>query len=436
MNAGAKRSLPPLRVEQALGLLPDIEVLAPLRALLLAASRPDERDQWSSLGPYLTVGKREVQPAELRNRMSQALGQVQTHVGALYAACIEALECQERADGVGAVAALGRAARLEEEVGRLAQAKAWYEVALVLAERLPDRRPEVELLRALGGVCHTLSRYAEGARYCQRGLALAEAEFDQVGAIAACEGLGLLALAQGEWAGAQAWYQRGLRLAESGGDAGRVGQLNYRLGELLRSRNDLTAAAEYLGRARERFEAADDAAGVARTLDVQGQVDARLGRRAAALGAFREALAWRRRAPPREAPLEVAIRLHLATLAVDSERYLEAEEELRRAEQVAIARNLGLQLIEIYTLMGALRGRQGEDTGFVFFEQAIELCRLYAVSPSTEAHVYHEYGVFRGRLGSREEARAYLEKAGGIFESLGQVAELEQVQAELQRMSA
>ncbi len=435
MNGGAKRSLPPLRVEQALGLLPDIEVLAPLRALLLAASRPDERAQWSSLGPYLTVGKREVLPAELRNRMSQALERVQTHVGTLYAACIETLECQERADGVGAVAALGRAARLEEEVGRLAQAKAWYEVALVLAEGLPDRRPEVELLRALGGVCHALSQYAEGARYCQRGLALAEAEFDQAGAIAACEGLGLLALAQGEWAGAQAWYQRGLRLAESGGDEGRVGQLNYRLGEMLGGRSDLTAAAEYLGRARERFEAAGDAAGVARTLDAQGQVDARLGRRAAALGAFREALAWRRHAP-REATLEVAIRLHIAALAVDSERYLEADEELRRAEQVAIARNLGRQLIEIYTLMGALRGRQGEDTGFVFFEQAIELCRVYAVSPSTEAHVYHEYGVFRGRLGSKEEARAYLEKAGGIFESLGQVAELEQVQAELQRMSA
>ncbi len=435
MNRGAIPSRPPLRVEQALGLLPDIEALAPLRALLLAASRPDEQAQWSSSGPYLTVGKRAVLPAELRQRMSQVLEEVQGHLGALYAAYVDALACQERADGAGAVAALGHAGTLEEQGGRLPQAKVWYEVALVLAESLPDRRPEVELLRALGGVCHALSRYAEGARYCQRGLALAEAEFDQAGAIAACDGLGLHAAAQGEWAGAQAWYQRGLRLAESGGEAARVGLLTYRLGELMRSRRDFTAATEYLARARERYEAAGDAAGLANTLDAKGQVEAQLGRRAAALGAFREALAWRGRAP-REAGLEVAIRLHIAELALDSERYLEAEEELRRAEQVAIARNLGRQLIEIYTLMGALRGRQGEDTGFVFFEQAIELCRLYAASPTTEAHVYHEYGVFRGRLGSVEEARAYLEKALGIFESLGQVAELERVQAELQRMSA
>ena len=435
MNRSATRTRPPLRVEQALGLLPDIEALAPLRALLFSASRPDERARWSSSGPYLTVGKRAVLPAELRQRMREVLEQVQGHLGALYAACVEALECQYSGDGARAVDALRGAGGLEEQAGRLAQAKAWYEAALVLAERLPDRPPEVELLRALGGVCHALSRYAEGGRYCQRALALAEAEFDQAGAIAACEGLGLLAAAQGEWAGAQAWYQRGLRLAEAATDVAHVGQLTYRLGELMRNRADFTAAAEYLARARERFEAAGDAAGLARTLDAQGQVEAQLGRHAAAQGAFREALAWRRRAP-READLEVAIRLHIADLAIDSERYLDAEEELRRAEQVAIAHNLGRLLIEIYTLMGALRGRQSEDTGFVFFEQAIELCRVYAASPATEARVYHEYGLFRSRLGSLEEARAYLEKALGIFESLGQVADLERVQAELQRMSA
>src|SRR5260370_24321626 len=105
--------------------------------------------------------------------------------------------------------------------------------------------------------------------------------------------MGLLALAQGEWAGAEGWSQRGLRLAESGGDEGRVGQLNYRLGEMLGGRSDLTAAAEYLGRARERFEAAGDAAGVARTLDAPAQVDAGLGRPAARPGALPAAPPWR-----------------------------------------------------------------------------------------------------------------------------------------------
>src|ERR1043166_4218204 len=49
---------PPVRVERALGLLPDLEVLNPLRGLLVSISRPDERTMWSSSGPYLTLGKR------------------------------------------------------------------------------------------------------------------------------------------------------------------------------------------------------------------------------------------------------------------------------------------------------------------------------------------------------------------------------------------
>ena len=58
-----KSPLPPVRVEQALRLLPELEVLLPLRSLILAASRPEEQAQWASHGPYLTVGKRSVEPA-------------------------------------------------------------------------------------------------------------------------------------------------------------------------------------------------------------------------------------------------------------------------------------------------------------------------------------------------------------------------------------
>jgi len=416
-------------------MLPDVEALAPLRALILSASRPDEHAQWSSLGPFLTVGKRAVDPTELRQRMTPVLGRIQEHLGALYDAYVEALDCQRRRDGSGAVAALRQAGRREEENDRPHQARAWYEAALVLAERLPERRPEIALLRALGAVCHGLAKYEDSARYCQRSLALAEAEFDQAGAIDACEGLGVVALAQGEWAGAQPWFLRGLRLAEAGKDPMRTGQLHYRLGELQRRRGDLTAAADHLTRAKEQFEAAGDPAGLARVLDTQGQVDAHLGRFSSAAGALREALAWCRRAPGQES-LEVGVRLHLADVAMRSDRYLDAEEELRRAEQAAIARNLGWRLVQVYTLLGAVRGRQGEEMGFVFFEQGIELCQSYPVPPAVEAHMYHEYGTFRGRFGAADEARAYLEKAQEMFRSLGEVDELERVQADLQRVSA
>ncbi len=429
--------LPPVRVRKALQLLPELEALAPLRALLVSISRPDERALWSSSGPYLTLGKRGVQPEELRRLMPQAFHRIADHLQALYNAYLEALECQQRDDGSGAVAALLRAGRLEENVARLSQARAWYEVALGVAETLQDRRPEVESLRSLGHVALALGQLAEGARDFQRTLALAEAEFDQAAAIVACEGLGDAALAQGQWAGAQAWYGRGLRLAEASGDQRLVGRLERQLGVLARKQGDLAAAGDHLRRARECFEGAEVPEEMARVLGTQGQLDAQLGRHGAASAAYREALAWVQRAPPlRDPGLEESIRLSMAESHLEEGRFLEAEEELRRAEQVAIAGSLSQRLAQIYVLMGKLRGAQEDETGFVFFEQAIELCQTLERSPTTEAQVYLEYGLFRERLGQREEARAYLERAREIFASLGEAVERDRVEAELRKVSA
>ncbi len=427
--------LPPVRVEKALALLPELEALAPLRALLVSISQPDERTLWSSSGPYLTLGKRGFQPDELRRRMPLAFHRITEHLKALYKAYVEALECQQRGDGAGAVAALLKAGRLEEAGGRRTQARAWYEVALGVSEALHLRRPEIESLRSLGQLCVTLGGYTEGARHFQRALALAEAEFDQAAAIAACEGMGDLALAQGQWTGAQAWYARGQRLAEASADPRSIGRLERQHGVLARRLGDLAAAGDHLRRARECFESVGAADEMARVLNTQGQLDAQLGHHAAASASYREALAWAQRGE-RDPGLELSIRLHLAELHLENERLLEAEEEMRRAEQVAIAGNATLRLVEVYTLMGKLRCQQQDETGFVFFEQAIELCRMIERSPTMEAQVYLEYGLFRERLGQREEARAYLERAKEIFDSLGEAVERARVEAELQKVTA
>src|SRR5207248_3255507 len=82
-------------------------------------------------------------------------------------------------------------------------------------------------------------------------------------------------------------------------------------------------------RARERFEAAGPPDEMARVLNEQGRLDAQLGRYTAASAAYREALAWAQRAP-RDARLELSIRLNLAELDLEAGRLLEAEAELRR----------------------------------------------------------------------------------------------------------
>lgn len=426
-----------MRVEQALRLLPNLEALMPLRGLLLSSAHPDERVQWGSGGPYLTVGKRQVEPGELSRLLAPVLNRVAEHIATLCRAYIEALAHQERNDVPGAVGALLQAGRLEESVQRLPQAQAWYDVALSLAEELQDRAPEVETLLSLGHVCLALAKYAEGARHYQRALVLSEAEFDPASAVDASIGLGNAAFERAEWDGARAWYLRALRVAESGKDRRRLGRIEHRLGVLARRQGDLAAAGDRLRRAREHFEGlnGDAALELARVLDAQGELDAALGRPVPAAGAFREALAWVRR-DRHDAGVDVTIRLHLAELLLETGRWLEADEEMRRAEQVAITAHQTRGLVRIYTLLGTLRGRQGDETGFVFFEQAIALYRAFGGPPIDEATTYHAYGLFRQRCGTADEARAYLERARDIFRSLGVVAEVERVDAELSALSA
>jgi len=437
--SGPRHSPPPppgtLRVEQALRLLPDLEVLAPLRALLLSTARTDERQVWASAGPYMTVGKRAVDPAELRRGMPQLLHRIGEHIAFLYQAYAAAIESQQAGDSASAVATLLTAGEREESAGRLAAASTWYEAARPLAASLPSRGPETECLARLGRVCFLLGRYDDSARNWQRSLALAEAEFDQAGATAASAGLGEVALARGEWPGANAWYQRGLRLADAAGDIRGAGRLERRLGVLAHRRGDLAAAGEYLRQARERFEQVTEPAELARVLDSQGLLEASLGRQGPATAAYREALAWSLRAAG-EPELEISIRLDLAALALDAGRLLEAEEELRRAEEAAITRHRPGRLIRTYTLMGRLRGLQHDETGFVFFEQAIGLCRALEHATSDEAAIYEEYGTFRTRLGQADEARAYLEQARDLFERLGKTVELARVRQELEQLSA
>src|SRR5689334_24506845 len=105
--------------------MPELEALTPLRALLVSIARPDEATVWSSLGPYLTLGKRGVHPVELRRRMPQTFHRITEHLQALFKAYVEALECQQRGDAPGVVVALLRGGRRVGGGGRHTQARSW-----------------------------------------------------------------------------------------------------------------------------------------------------------------------------------------------------------------------------------------------------------------------------------------------------------------------
>jgi len=423
----------PLRVEQALRLLPDVEDLAPLRGFVVARASSRGADGWVGAEPNRTIGKRTLDPAALRAEVHQVLSRVTTRAAILYDAAVDALESEQHGDLSQAVRALIRAGEFEERGVRHTQAYAWYRQALGIAEQLHDRRPEMETLAHLGRLAATRGFLDEGARAYQRSLALAEAGSDHERAAAACQGLGNVVLAQAEWRGAEAWFERGLQYA--GNHPELAAGLWLGLGETALRSGQAGIAEQHLARALDCSEAASDDAGIIRTLLARGRMQAKQTRFTEALSSYRTAL---NRLPSTHADplLELSIHLRLAELYLDLGRTLDAEDEARCAEDIATAHHLPATLARVYMIMGKLRGKQRDENGFVFFEQAIELCRTGDPARRLEADVYAEYAHFRMTMGDRTEAQAYLERARELLEPFGDEVARARIDDELRELVA
>ncbi|MFN2570649.1 MAG: tetratricopeptide repeat protein [Gemmatimonadales bacterium] len=367
----------------------------------------------------------------LRARVPQVLNHVAGRAAVLYDAAVDALESEQNGDVSQAVRALVRAGEYEERGMRYSQAHAWYRQALTIAEQLRDRQPEMEALCHLGRLEAARGYLDEGARAYQRSLALAEGESDNEHAAGACQGLGDVLLAQSQWAGAEAWFTRGLQCATS--NRALSAGLTLGLGQAALRRGDFDVAAARLQRALESFETTGDTPGVIRTLLARGLVEGAQGKKAEVLASYREALS---RLPMAggDPVLEILVRLRLADLYLDLGRLPDADDEARRAEDLAITQQQPASLVRVYIMMGKLRARQGDDTGFVFYEQAIELCRGGEPSRPLEAAVYREYAQFRITMGDRHEARAYLERARELLQPFGDTVAIERIEQEIRQI--
>jgi tetratricopeptide (TPR) repeat protein len=419
-----------VKVEQALRLLPDVDLASPLHSVLIASARPEGND-WSGSSEYATLGKRDVSASDVRAAMAQSLESANRHYGDLYERLATAMELLEKNDGPGAVTKFLENGESEQGFGRLEQADGWYHVARTVAEELDERQPEVDALIASGQLAVMAGYYEKAARAFQRGLALADAEEDRGASAQAAKGLGDVALRQASWNGAQVWFTRALKLAEMMADRDLTAEIHHSKGELARRMDDLPAARDELVIARDSFETLGEARNMARVLTTMGLVETQAGDQPKATAAFLEALAWARRAPTTNQSLQAFIRLQIAKLYLGQQRYLEADEELRRVERIALDARHWSRLAHVYSLLGSSKGRQGDENGFIFFEEALKLARMLPQWPIVEARVRRDYAAFKQQLGSPVEARAHLERALEIFTQVGATADANGVKAEL-----
>src|SRR5439155_791820 len=210
-------------------------------------------------------------------------------------------------------------------------------------------------------------------------LAVAEALQDRRPEVETLRAIGYVCMALGQYAEAARNLQRSLALAEAELDQGGAPGACEGLAEAALAQGQWSGAHAWYSRGLRLAEAADDAV--------------RAGRLQCQLG---------------------VVARHQGDLSAAGEFLREARERL---ESAGVADEMARVLNE--------QGRLDAQLG-----------RHDAASAATRAHVFFEYGLFRNRLGQRDEARAYLEQARELFASLGETAERERADAELRALTA
>jgi hypothetical protein len=85
----------------------------------------------------------------------------------------------------------------------------------------------------------------------------------------------------------------------------------------------------------------------------------------------------------------------------------------------------------VYRALGAAARARGDAEGFVFYEQALELCAAPGTPPIERAATQHEYALLEAGAGRRDSAAARLEEALAIYRRLGTHPEIQRAERDL-----
>jgi tetratricopeptide (TPR) repeat protein len=424
----SKAISPHLLVERALALVPDYEEFLPLSDAVIGASRVDLEKVWARSGAYATVGKRVVDPARVDELMRHLLEKSQQHLRELFDLVLGAIREQQAGNAATAAEMLIRAGEMEEAERRLDKADRIYRMALGISQDLREKDPHIVALRRLGRTARTAGHLDEAWSWYEQSWQLAVDAMDVEGQVIACQGLGNVCDDRGERDRARLWWERGLEMAAGLDQPALEWPLYSNLSVLSMLEGDLGEAERLLGKARERMERTDAAGARMYWLNNRGLLQLEHGDAANAEAGFREAL------EEAEGHWELTMRVNLGEALLRQGRLLEAADEARRAEEVAIVHRLVPDLIDVYNLLGAIARERCDEEGFVFYEQGLRVCQERALPRKTEAAVLHGYGQLHCACGRPEEGRGYLDAARDVYRALGFAPELARVERDMARL--
>jgi tetratricopeptide (TPR) repeat protein len=419
-----------LKIHAALKAIPETDDLAHLREALLSASRADGGLAWGSAEEYATIDVRAVDPAALESQIGALADRVRLRVEGVMRHTVRALAALERGDQAEAAGHLVAAGEIEEGERRLHEAQRFYERALELGRKPRERSAEGLALRRLGRVARAMGQWERSARRYQEGYEVAVAQRDGVGAVVACQGLGNVHVDQSRWSEAREWYLRGVERCPERPPTAEYVHLCVGLAVVERRLGDRDAAAEWLARGEESAAALGDG--------LLAYVEHGWGRLHLARGEAAEAELAFRRALGRELDpvARVAVMVGLSELLLRQGRSREALAAARDAEALAIHSRAVSRLPDVYRALGAAAAERGDAEAFLFYEQALEVCRDHGLPAVEAAATQHHYGRWVARGGDFEAAAARLGEAHRLYSELGARVEADEVAGELGRMGA
>jgi tetratricopeptide (TPR) repeat protein len=413
-------------VERALALIPESDEFLPLADAVIGTSRFDQQKLWARSGGYTTLGKRVVDLAQVKAQIPDAARKTAERLERLFTLTVEAVEAQQAGNPAEAVRLLVEAGELEEAEHRLEKAGAIYQLALEVADDLREKRPQILALRRLGRIARAAARFNDAWNYYERSYNLATDEMDVPGQVIACQGLGTISNLRGMRARARAWFERGLTLARGLDDLNLLWQLHIGLSIPARQSGELDEADQLLDRALLYIESAGNEAALPTWYNGKGLVLQERGDYSGAELIYRDGL---KRSPDSFA--EMTLRINLGLSLIPLGRLFEAEEEARKAEELAILNRFVPDLVDVYDLLGSLARVRRDEDGFVFYEQALEVCRERELPAVSEAMIYFGYGRLHLACGREREGVAYLDQARETYQRLGLTPELNRVLQEL-----
>lgn len=415
-----------LLVERALSLVPDGDEFLPFSDAVIGASSLDREKLWARSGAYATVGKRVVDADRLAQAIPGIVARAQQRLQELYARVLQAIQEQQAGRPAAAAETLVRAGEVEESERRLDKAERIYHMALEISRDLRDKGPQVLALRRLGRAARAAGRLDEAWEWYHQSWQLAVDGMDAAGQAVACQGLGNLCDDRGMRDEAREWYERGLEIARRLDDPGLEWPFYTNLSVLAMQAGELAEAEALLARAHDRIGAtgADDA--LLFWLNNRGLLLLEHGDALSAEAVFRDALSR-----GGDARWEMTVRVNLGEALLRQGRLFEAQEEARRAEEIAILHRHVVDLVDVYVLLGSIARSRCDEEGFVFYEQALSVIHERGLPRRDEARVMHGYGMLHGACGRPAEARAYLEAARETYRALGYARETAKLEEDL-----